>query len=111
MGTSTRPPRWTLPVRAKTLVPLEFSVPMAAKAAPPLLMIHGTLAKDSTLLMSVGFFQYPFCAGNGGFRRGMPRSPSREAISAVSSPQTKAPAPALIRISKEKFVPNRFLPR
>ena len=54
MGTSTKPPRWTLPVRAKTLVPLEFSVPMAAKAAPPFWMIQATLAKVSTLLMLEG---------------------------------------------------------
>ena len=57
MGISTRPERLTLPVTAKTLVPLEFSVPMAEKAAPPLLMIQATLAKVSTLLMLEGLYQ------------------------------------------------------
>ena len=34
--------------------------------------------------------------------RGMPRWPSIEAVSAVDSPQTKAPAPWLMRMSKSK---------
>jgi hypothetical protein len=34
-----------------------------------------------------------------------------EAIRAVSSPQTKAPAPALIFMSKSKPLPMQFLPR
>ncbi len=59
-------------------------------------MIQGTLAHVSTLLMLVGLPQRPLTAGNGGRVRGMPRLPSMEAISAVSSPQTKAPAPSLI---------------
>ena len=54
IGTSTRPPRLTLPAMAKTFVPLLFSVPRAAKAAAPLRTIQGTLAKVSTLLMLVG---------------------------------------------------------
>ena len=58
-------------------------------------MIQGTLAKVSTLLMLVGLPQRPETAGNGGRVRGMPRLPSMEAMSAVSSPQTKAPAPSL----------------
>ena len=33
MGTSIKPPRWILPAKAKTLEPLHFSVPKAAKAA------------------------------------------------------------------------------
>ena len=36
-------------------------------------------------------------AGKGGLSRGMPRLPSMDAMRAVSSPQTKAPAPALMR--------------
>ena len=59
-------------------------------------MIHGTLEQVSTLLMLVGLPQRPLTAGNGGRVRGMPRLPSMEAMSAVSSPQTKAPAPSLI---------------
>ena len=52
-----------------------------------------TLAKVSTLLISVGQPHKPLSAGNGGRGRGVPRLPSTEAISAVSSPQTNAPAP------------------
>lgn len=41
--------------------------------------------------MSVGLSHKPACAGKGGRNLGMPRSPSMEAINAVSSPQTNAP--------------------
>ena len=37
----------------------------------------------------------PEVAGKGGRERGIPRFPSMDAIKAVSSPQTKAPAPSL----------------
>lgn len=40
--------------------------------------------------MLLGFAQSPETAGNGGRGRGIPRSPSMEAMRAVSSPQTKA---------------------
>ena len=53
----------------------------------------GTLAIVSTLLIVVGQPQRPFCAGNGGFTRGYPRSPSIEFISDDSSPQMYAPLP------------------
>ena len=52
----------------------------------------------------------PFWAGNGGRGRGSPRLPSIEVISAVSSPQTKAPEPMRISRSKLKPVPRMFLP-
>ena len=42
IGTSMRPPFTTLPVSEKILVPLLVSVPMAAKASAPWLMIQGT---------------------------------------------------------------------
>ena len=103
MGTSTRPPRLILPARANTLEPLDFSVPMAAKASAPLRTIHGTLAKVSTLLMFVGLPHRPAWAGNGGRLRGMPRFPSMERMRAVSSPHTKAPAPSLIFTLKSKL--------
>ena len=45
---------------------------------------------------SVGFPQSPCSTGNGGRSRGMPRLPSTEAINAVSSPHTNAPAPSLM---------------
>ncbi len=73
-------------------------------------MTSGTLAQVSTLLMLVGFPQSPLSAGYGGRGRGMPRLPSIEAISAVSSPQTKAPAPRLICTSKSKPVPRMSAP-
>ncbi len=111
MGTSTRPVFTTLPERAKTLVPLLFSVPIAASHSGPLLKMWRTVAKVSTLLMIVGLPQRPRTAGKGGLGRGCPRLPSMEAISAVSSPQTKAPAPMRISMSKSKSVSNIRLPR
>ena len=48
--------------------------------------------------------------GNGGRGRGSPRCPSMEVISAVSSPQTNAPAPRRMSRSKLKPVPKRFFP-
>ena len=62
------------------------------------------LAKVSTLLSTVGLPHRPLTAGNGGRGRGSPRLPSMEAISAVSSPQTNAPAP--MRISRSKSKPR-----
>jgi hypothetical protein len=59
------------------------------------------LAYVSTLLSSVGLRHRPSFAGNGGRGRGSPRLPSRDAMRAVSSPQTKAPAP--IRSSRSKL--------
>jgi len=94
MGTSTRPVCFTFPVRANTLVPFDFSVPRDAYQGPPWLMIWGTLAQVSTLLMFVGHPQSPELAGKGGRGRGMPLRPSMDAMRAVSSPQTKAPAPS-----------------
>ena len=54
MGTSIKPVLFTLPARAKTFVPLLFSVPIVANHLPPLRMMGGMLANVSTLLMSVG---------------------------------------------------------
>src|SRR5208283_2848524 len=65
IGTSIRPVLLILPANAKTLVPLLFSVPIPANQSAPLRMIGGTLAKVSTLLMSVGEDHKPLSAGNG----------------------------------------------
>ena len=111
IGISTSPPLLILPVSAKTFVPLLSSVPIAANASPPFARIHGTFANVSTLLILEGFCQYPFCAGKGGFKRGIPRCPSSDSIKAVSSPHTNAPAPALIRILQENPLPAIFSPR
>ena len=70
-----------------SFVPADFSVPILANSAPPLLRMNGTLISVSTLLTTVGPRYRPGTAGNGGFRRGLPRLPSSESSSAVSSPQ------------------------
>src|ERR1039458_3047128 len=93
MGTSIKPTFRTFPHNANTFVPLLFFVPSEAYHSPPRRKMVGMLAKDSTLLISVGMSHRPDCAGNGGRGRGVPRRPSIDAISAVSSPQTKAPPP------------------
>ena len=111
MGTSTRPVFLTLPVREKILVPGLVSVPMERNQSAPFRMIWGTLAQVSTLLMLVGFPHRPFWAGNGGRGRGCPRRPSMEAKSAVSSPQTNAPAPSNTWRRKEKPDPRMSSPR
>jgi hypothetical protein len=55
--------------------------------AAPRFTICGTAANVSTLLIVVGMPNRPAAAGNGGLMRGLPRLPSIEFISAVSSPQ------------------------
>ena len=70
-----------------SLVPAEVSVPSLAYSLPPILMIAGTVDSVSTLLISVGPPYRPSIAGNGGFSRGLPRLPSSESSSPVSSPQ------------------------
>ena len=95
IGTSTRPVRLILPTSEKILVPFDLPVPMASNQAAPFLTILGIVARVSTLLMQVGNPQSPLSTGNGGFGFGSPIWSSSEAISAVSSPQTKAPAPSL----------------
>ncbi|MNN23562.1 hypothetical protein D3C81_1369660 [compost metagenome] len=110
IGTSTSPVLTTLPPKAKTLVPLLFSVPMLPYHEAPSSKMIGTLASVSTLLITVGWPHNPLTAGNGGFGFGMPRLPSTEFISAVSSPQTNAPAPRRTLMSKEKPLPNKSSP-
>ena len=101
MGTSTKPVFLTFPASAKTLVPLLLSVPKAENQLAPFVIICLTLAKVSTLLMTVGLPHNPCCVGNGGLGLGVPLCPSIDVIRAVSSPQTNAPAPCFISISKE----------
>ena len=111
MGTSIRPVFTTLPVSANAFVPGEPAVPTCRNQAAPCSMMSGTAAKVSTLLSTVGFAQRPFSTVRGGLVRGMPRLPSMDAVSALPSPQTNAPAPRLMRISKENSVPRMFSPR
>ena len=59
--------------------------------------------------MLVGLPHRPLWAGKGGRKRGMPRLPSMEAMRAVSSPQTKAPAPSFIFMKKLMSEPEDVL--
>ncbi len=110
MGTSMRPVFSMFPVRAKALVPGLFSGPIPLYQAAPFCSISGTLAKVSTLFKTVGFSNRPCSTVRGGFTRGMPRLPSIEAVRALPSPHTKAPAPRLICSRKEKPLPRMFSP-
>ena len=111
MGTSTSPVNLTFPERANTLVPLLLSVPMDLYFSMPPAKISGNDDNVSTLLITVGLPNKPLTAGNGGRGRGIPLFPSMELIKAVSSPQTKAPAPILTLMSKSIPAPKIFLPR
>ena len=111
MGTSMRPVFTTLPVRAKALVPGLVLVPMEWYRSTPLRTISGTLAKVSTLLSTVGSAQRPCSMVRGGLTRGMPRLPSMEAVRALPSPHTKAPAPRLTWMWKEKSASMMCSPR
>ncbi len=84
--------------------------PSAAYHSAPCSRISGRLASVSTLLMTVGLPNRPLTAGNGGRGRGMPRRPSMLWISAVSSPQTNAPAPILMMISRSKPLSRMLSP-
>ena len=92
-------------------MPVEFSTPMRAYSSPPIFMMCGTVMSVSTLLMSVGPWNSPWLAGNGGLRRGLPRRPSSESSSAVSSPQMYAPAPRCTTRLRSKPEPRMFVPR
>src|ERR1043165_1945368 len=93
-GISTRPVFFTFPTSEKTLVPELFGLPVSLNHAGPRITMGAMLYQVSTLLMLVGLPHSPFGGGNGGRGRGLPATPSSEAINAVSSPQTKAPAPS-----------------
>src|SRR4030043_47673 len=54
MGTSTKPVLFTLPANEKIFVPLLFSVPTCRYHAALFLILRGTFAQVSTLLMFVG---------------------------------------------------------
>jgi len=107
---STSPVSATFPERANTLVPLLVVVPIEANQSAPRDIISGIFDKVSTLLIIVGLRNKPLTAGNGGRGLGIPRFPSIEAIKAVSSPQTNAPAPIFNFMSKSIPVPKIFLP-
>src|SRR5579871_3513129 len=93
-GISTSPVFCTFPTSENTFVPALLALPVCVNHEGPLITIGAILHQVSTLLMFVGLPHNPFCAGNGGRGRGLPATPSRDAISAVSSPRTNAPAPS-----------------
>ena len=64
-----------------------------------------------TLLMLVGFWKSPACAGNGGLYRGVERFPSIASIIAVSSPATYESPVSETSISKVNSDPKMSLPR
>src|SRR5512143_3740217 len=72
IGTSISPEFLILPVSAKTLVPLLFSVPNDAYQSEPFLIMEGTFARVSTLFRHVGRFQRPASVERGGVTLGMP---------------------------------------
>src|SRR5579862_9860519 len=93
LGSSYTPGLTTWPLTQNKRLPPFFSLPNFAYHSAPLLMMGGTQAMVSTLLITVGQPNNPITAGNGGLRRGKPFLPSRDSKSAVSSPQIYAPAP------------------
>ena len=95
MGTSTSPVLAICPVTAKVLVPGLPNVPILRNSSAPISITLATVAKVSTLLITVGLPNNPLWLGKGGLILGIPRLPSTDAISAVSSPHTKAPAPSI----------------
>src|SRR6185369_1874879 len=73
--TSKLPGRSTSPVTENSLVPPLLGRPRLRNASPPWVMIHGTAANVSVLLIVVGFPYTPYDAGNGGLKRGCPFLP------------------------------------
>ncbi len=96
-----------------SLVPVLFGLPRQSPLyhAAPRLMMCGTAARVSTLLIVVGMPNTPATAGNGGLIRGLPRLPSSEFIIAVSSPQMYAPAPRCSTMSIRLPLPKALPPR
>src|SRR5690349_8461437 len=103
-----------LPQTEYSLVPVLFGLSARDHClyhAAPFTRIGGTAARVSTLLIVVGWANTPETAGNGGLIRGLPRLPSSEFISAVSSPQMYAPAPRWTQTLTVLPDPIAFLPR
>ena len=111
IGTSIRPVFTIFPVKANAFVPGLFSGPIVLYQSAPLFIIKGTFAYVSTLFKTVGLSKSPCSTVLGGLTLGMPLFPSIEAVRALPSPQTNAPAPLLICILKEKPVPNILSPK
>src|SRR5271157_3257578 len=110
IGTSISPVLLTLPTSENTFVPLHPLLPTEANHSHPLLMMKGTQAQVSTLFRLLGLSHRPFSAVWVYFALGSPDFPSTEDMSAVDSPQTKAPPPLNIFMSKSNPVLKIFLP-
>src|SRR4030042_1745177 len=102
MGTSTRPELFILPTKENIIVPLLPSVPILEYQSAPLLIIRGTFAQVLTLFNRLGLSQRPFSDMWTYLAFGSPTLPSSDDISALDSPQTKAPPPLLMVILKLK---------
>src|SRR5262249_12672111 len=103
-----------LPHTEYNLVPVDFGLSGRIHflyQSAPLLRMCGTATSVSTLLIVVGCAKTPATAGNGGLMRGLPRFPSSEFMSAVSSPQMYAPAPRCTHTFTVLPEPIAFLPR
>src|SRR3954462_7804705 len=103
-----------LPQTEYSFVPVDFGLSARIHClyqSAPLFRMCGTATSVSTLLIVVGCANTPLTAGNGGLMRGLPRRPSIEFISAVSSPQMYAPAPRCTQTLTVLPVPIAFLPR
>src|SRR6202171_2102875 len=75
--TSKLPGLPTLPDTEKILVPPLLGLPIDRNQSAPCVMIHGTAAKVSVLLIVVGLPYHPKLAGNGGLEGRSPLLPSR----------------------------------
>ena len=107
---STIPPCFTFPASWKIWVPRDRPTPRDLYEPAPSAKTAGTLAKVSTLLITVGLPKRPAIAGSGGLERTTPRLPSMLSSMAVSSPHTYDPPPTRILISNECVEPRRLLP-
>ncbi|MBA7569589.1 hypothetical protein ES708_11330 [subsurface metagenome] len=110
IGTSTKPVLFIFPTRENIIVPLLPAVPICEYHSAPLLIISGTLAQVLTLFSRLGLSHRPFSDMWVYLALGSPIFPSREVISALDSPQTKAPPPLFIVTVKSKPEPSMSSP-
>ena len=85
-SSSTVQGRLTWPLMQKSLVPWLFLRPNCVNHSGPRRRIVGETATVSTFVTVEGHPYRPTFAGNGGLSLGLPCLPSRDSISAVSSP-------------------------
>src|SRR5271156_5202055 len=110
IGTSYTPGCTTSPLTPMNFSPAVPFRPCDLYQSTPRKRMGGTLAKVSTLLITVGLFHRPCCTGNGGLLRGSARLPSIASSNAVSSPQIYPPGLTNISRSKLNSLPSTFGP-